>query len=140
MPRARLLPALLALPAVLLLSACGGGDGGTTTASPTAAAEDGGIRGGEQFRQIRECLTAAGISLPTPSGTRPSGTRPSGPPDGTPPSGGPRGGDGPGGGPGFGQLLDDPQAQAALDACGIAVPTGRPSDAPQPSSTASPSA
>jgi hypothetical protein len=133
----------LVLPAVLALSACG--SDGTTTASPTTTAGAGGgenvqgFRGGEDFQEIQECLTAAGITLPTPSGgfrgTPPSGgpqgTPPSGAPRGTPPSGAP-GDDGPGGG--FGGMFSDPDVQAALKACGITVPTGRP-DGSRPSAT-----
>ena len=146
MSRARLIPVALALPAVLLLPACGSGDAGATNAAPTSAAAEGGpggrFRNGDQFQEIQECLTAAGIAVPTPSGTfrRPTGTPgegftpPSGAPDGTPPSGGPGGGRG---GGGFGQMFQDPQAKAALAACGITVPTGRPSGGPRPSSTPS---
>jgi hypothetical protein len=142
MMRARSLAVPLALSGAVLLSACGGGGDGTTTAAPTSAAGDaeGGARGGpgfggEDFQKIQECLTAAGITLPTPSGTfrPPTGTPPSGGPQGTPPSGAPRDG-GPGGGPGAGRFAD-PEVQAALTACGITVPTGRP----RPSGTASPS-
>src|SRR6185369_8608457 len=114
-----------------------GGDG-TTTAAPTSAAagNDGSGRGGPgfgaDFQKIQECLAAAGITLPTPSGgfRTPDGTPPSGGPQGTPPSGAPRDG---GGGFGGGRFAD-PKVQAALKACGITVPTGRP----RTSSTASP--
>jgi hypothetical protein len=131
------------LPAVLALSACGGGGGGTTTASPTATSGAGqGFRNGEDFQKIQECLTAAGITLPTPSGGL-RGTPPSGAPQGTPPSGAPRGtppsgapGDG-GPGGGFGGMFSDPDVQAALKACGITAPTGRPDgERPPASSTA----
>ena len=133
MMRARSLAVPLALSGALLLSACGGDDG-TTTAAPTSTAGNrpgGGPGFGADFQKIQECLSAAGISLPTPSGSfqPPTGTPPSGGPQGTPPSGGPGDG-GPGGG-----MFSDPQVQAALKACGITVPTGRP----RTSSTASPS-
>ena len=130
----------VALSGALLLSACGGG-GGTTTAAPTssAGAMGGGPGvpggpggpGGTDFQKIQECLSAAGISLPTPSGgfRRPTGTPPSGAP-GTPPAGAP------GDGGGFGGRFADPTVQAALEACGITPPTGRPG----PSGTASPAA
>jgi hypothetical protein len=140
MTRVRSLAVPLALCGALLLSACGGGGGGTTTAAPTSAGSAAGGAGGgpgfggADFQKIQECLTAAGITLPTPSGTfrPPTGTPPSGGPDGTPPSGAPRdGGRGFGGG-----RFADPEVQAALKACGITVPTGRP----RPTGTASPSA
>jgi len=128
MMRVRSLTVPLALSGALLLSACGGGDG-TTTAAPTSAAgnTEGSDRqggpgfGGQDFQRIQECLSAAGISLPTPSGSFR-------PPTGTPPSGAPRDGGGLGG------QFDDPQVQAALKACGITPPTGRP----RPSGPASP--
>jgi hypothetical protein len=117
--------------AVLAPAACGGD--GTTTASPTAStgAGDGagqGFRDGEDFRKIQECLAAAGITLPTPSLR---GTPPSGGPDRTPPSGVPGGGAP--GGPG---MFSDPDVQAALKACGMTVPTGRPRPSSTPSATA----
>jgi hypothetical protein len=140
MMRARSLTVPLALSGALLLAACGGGGDGTTTGAPTSAAgAEGGARGGPgfggaDFQKIQECLSAAGISLPTPSGgfRTPGGTPPSGGPQGTPPSGAPRDG---GGGFGGGRFAD-PEVQAALKACGITVPTGRP----RPSGTASPTA
>ncbi|WP_088283861.1 hypothetical protein [Kineosporia sp. A_224] len=167
-------PSLLAaavsgVAAVALLAACGGGSTATTTAAAgsttasgprtvtatdAAAAPGQGGAGdrGADFQKIQQCLAAAGISLPTPSGM-PSGA-PTG--NGTPPAGGPGGGvtqgadgkftapdgdvitamptpgadGGPGGGPGMGQLFDDPATKAALEACGISVPTGRPTAAP----------
>jgi hypothetical protein len=162
--------------AVALLAACGGGSTATTTAAagstttsgprtvtatdPAAAPGQGGVGDrGADFQKIQQCLAAAGISLPTPSGL-PSGA-PTGdgtpPVGGTPPAGGPGGGvtqgadgkftapdgdvytamptpgadGGPGGGgPGMGQLFDDPATKAALAACGITVPTGRPTATP----------
>jgi hypothetical protein len=119
------------------LTACGGSGsssaGATTT--PSAASSTGGAaaRAGRfdpaEMQKIRDCLSAAGISLPTPSGgfrsvnpsdrpsVRPSRTRPPGSP-----SGGFRGQD-----RGF---FADPQARAALEACGITLPTGRPTGGP----------
>ena len=95
------------------------------------------------MQQIQACLKAAGIEVPTPSGApsgMPSdgagggpggGTPPSGMPSGAAPSGAPSGG--PGGGPGGrrgGVDLSDKKVQAALKACGITVPTARPSAQP----------
>lgn len=145
----------------LLLAGCGGssssvssqaGAGSTqpTTTPSTARSGDGQGQpgrtaqpgqggppgfGGVDFQKIQDCLTAAGISLPTPSGQSsglPSGPPPSGFPSGTPtgppPSGFPSGA--PGGGPGGGRLLADPKVRAALQACGIDLPTGPPSAVP----------
>jgi hypothetical protein len=92
-----------------LLAACGGGSTATTTAGSTPAgpqtvAATGNAAapgpngpagdGGAQFQKIQECLAAAGVSLPTPTGG----------PGGAPPSGAPTDGmsGAPGGGPGGG--------------------------------------
>jgi len=124
----------------LLLTACGSSDSNTDTASePQATASStpaggqdgqGGPGGGfdqEQLDAIRACLEAAGLedAFPTdvPSG-QPSDL-PSDRPSDLPsdfPTGGASGGPG---GP-FG-ALNDPDVQAALQACGIELPTGRPS-------------
>lgn len=136
----------------LLLTACGGSaadDQGDQAGAPapesTAAASPNGRGGspqgdggrgegfGQQFQAIRECLTAAGLPVPTfdrPSGmVRPSGMtgRPTGWPSGVRPSGRPSGmGSGMGRDNPFAKLLSDPAAQQALQACGISLPTGRP--------------
>ena len=130
---------------VLAVAACGGGtDNSASPSDPTSAPAatasgqpGGGFRGGQNFQQIQQCLSAAGIAIPTPSGGFPTGrpsyrgTPPSAGPNGTPPSGA-RNGRGAGAGRGFRQILS-PQAQAALKACGIAIPTGRPAAQPTPS-------
>lgn len=106
------------------LAACGGG--GSSPASTTAAAgatstpnpsRSGRFFNNPEFQKIRDCLTAAGIQLPTPS-LRPSGSPPSPRPSG---SGRGLGGNG---------MFSDPKVQAALKACGLTVPTGRPTRLP----------
>jgi hypothetical protein len=133
--------ALAAVSITAMAAACGGGSGatgggGTTgpTSRPTGSGgpRPGGFADSAQFQKIRECLTAAGISLPSPSGGFRSGTRagpPSGSPSGPRPSGSfPAGGN---------RMFDDPKVQAALKACGITIPTGGPSGGPTSSPIAS---
>jgi hypothetical protein len=74
---------------------------------------------------MQACLTAAGIAVPTPNGSaRPSGgPRPSGTFNGTPPTDGTRPSGAAGRG-GLGGLFQSAEAQAALKACGITIPTG----------------
>ena len=140
--RPLLLPAaLLSVVLGLLLTACGSSDSSaatdpeaTTSSAPSGGAGPGG-QGGldqEQLDDIQRCLEAAGLGdafptnlpterpsdLPTDS---PSGEPPSGFPTDLPsggPSGGPRGGLG---------AFADPDVQAALQACGIELPSGPPS-------------
>lgn len=124
---------------LLTLAACGGSSDATATpaaaatGSPGANGQGGGF-GGADFAAIQTCLKAAGIAVPTamPSGgARPSGSaRPSG--NGTPPANGVRPSGAPGGG-GGGGMFQSAEAQAALKACGITVPTGRGA---RPSATA----
>ena len=129
---------LLAL--TLGLTGCGS-SGGTSAAAASAAASPApstrpsGVRGGfdaTQLKAITACLPAAGIAVPTFSaGARPSGAPSGGIPSGAPtgiPSGGPGGGAGGQGGPGgaAGGIFGSSAAQAALKACGITLPTGRP--------------
>jgi competence protein ComEA len=110
---------------VVLLAACGGGGSTSTTASTataaggaTAAGSANPQRTGPRFdpamqAKIRQCLQAAG--LPVPSFTRPSnlpsGQRPSFS-SGARPSGAGR--------------FNNPQVRAALQACGITLPTRPP--------------
>jgi hypothetical protein len=116
-----------------LLTACGSddsADGGSS--APGGASEgarpEGGGPGGDptQFAAIQQCLTAAGLGDVLPSGgPGEGGTPPTDMPTGSPPSGAPSGA--PGGGPdgpggGF-AALDDPEVQAALESCGIEIPT-----------------
>lgn len=124
------------LVAVALLSGCGGsGSAAVATGAPTTGGP--GRRGFDQaeLQRIQDCLKAAGISIPTPSGGFRSGRPTDRPPTGTPPADRPRpsgtsptdrprpsgGPSGPNGG-----LFGDPKVRAALDACGITLPTGRP--------------
>jgi hypothetical protein len=86
------------------------------------------------MQAVRACLSAAGITMPAfPSG-RPSFTGTARPTFSRDPNftGRPSGTGFPGrGGPGGGFMFNDPQVKAALEACGITVPTftprGRPS-------------
>ena len=136
----RLARTVLACSAVALsatgLSACGGSSTtAKSSASSTASAvasSSGATRGGAGANlrelytepQVQACLKAAGITVPTfsarPSGARPSnlssGERPTNFPTGARPSGS--------GFPGAGG--DFTKIEAALKACGIAVPTFTP--------------
>jgi hypothetical protein len=128
--------AALAPVLALGLTACGGSSSTATVAGATPNAGATGAPGGNgqgagrgfggaDFAKMQACLKAAGIAVPTRSDfPRPSGsfTRPSGAANGTPPSGA---AGGRGGGGGMGGLFSSPEAQAALKACGITVPTGR---------------
>jgi hypothetical protein len=102
-----------------------GAGGGTSGAVRGVAGRDGRGLDPAQLQRIRECLGAAGLSMPTPSG----GFRTFNPTDR--PTDRPT--DGRFRGPG-GEQLADPRARAALEACGIAVPTGRPSGSASASS------
>jgi hypothetical protein len=140
---------VVGLVAAAALTACGGSDGVTVVGSATPSNGPAGMPGGGQGRgfdparmqQIEECLAAAGISLPTPTGgfrtfnpserERPTWTR-TGRPSGAP-AGGQRGGAGRG-------MFTDPKIRAALEACGIPLPTRRPAGsagdlAPAPTAT-----
>ena len=82
----------------------------------------------EQLQEIQACLEAAGIDTQMPTGmpTDMPTDMPSDMPTGMPtdmPTDMPGGG-GPGG------QLNDPEVQAALEACGIELPEGRPSSPP----------
>ena len=141
--RAHLAVAGALVGASTLLAGCGGSGSATTTvagAAPTASASGTGRGPGAGMdaatqASIQQCLTAAGLTMPSFT-RRPgaSGARPSGSPGGTPPAG-TRGGVRPSGAPGGGPFAD-PKIQAALTACGITLPTGRPpAGAPSPSAS-----
>jgi len=125
-----------ALLAASLVAGCGGSPANAGTPStgatsvPTASGGTGTGPGGAQFAAIRSCLQAAGIPLPTPSGPRPSFTRTPGQPR-------PSGSAGRFRGQG-GRFLSDPKVQAALKACGIALPSAGSFRRPSGSSTTSP--
>ena len=74
----------------------------------------------EQLQEIQACLEAAGIDTQMPTGmpTDMPSEMPTDMPTDMP------GGGGPGG------QLNDPEVQAALEACGIELPEGRPSSPP----------
>lgn len=142
--------AAAAVVAVLALTACGSDTPeGTATASAAPSTALSGAPDGAAFQEIRACLEAAGLDtsdLPsgTPSGM-PSG-RPSGMPSGAPsdlpsdfPSGPPPGmaSGGPGGG-GGGPMNLGAEAQAALVACGITMPSRPPTGAATPAPSATP--
>jgi hypothetical protein len=126
--------AAVAAPVLLLaLVGCGGSSDATpasqATGTPAANGQRGGGFGGVDMTAIQACLTAAGISVPTPSGMPSGGPRPSGTFNGTPPADGVRpsraAGQGGAGGGGGGGMFQSAEVQAALKACGITVPTGR---------------
>jgi hypothetical protein len=121
----------------LSLTACGGGaksgsatpSASSSSSASSTATRQGGAGGLFANAQVQQCLKAAGITLPTPTGSRPNrpsgsftpGERPSDRPTGS----FTRGAGGFGGGF-FGADPAQAQAiQAALKACGITLPTGR---------------
>jgi len=122
------------LVALATLSACGSNDSGgsgqandsTSTASASPSPGAGNQPGGgdpSQLAAIQQCLEAAGLSSALPSGgPGAGGTPPSGMPTDLP-SGMPT--DMPSGGPGG--ALQNPEVQAALEACGISLPSAPPS-------------
>ena len=134
--RAGFVGSAVALSAVALV-ACGGSSGSaksSPSSTPSAAASASGAArgGGGDLRtlysdpQVQACLKAAGITIPSFS-ARPSGARPSGAPTGERPTNFPSGarpsGSGFPGGQANGEFA---KIQAALKACGIAVPTFTP--------------
>lgn len=147
--------AALALLAGGTVTACGSGSSSvsTPTTPATMASGQAGAPGGPggmdstQLAAIQKCLTAAGISLPTPPGGQGGGTPPSGAPSGaptgsagSPPAGSagdpPSGGQGGPGGAGGG-MFSDAKVVAALKACGITIPTGGPRGAGTASASSS---
>jgi len=124
-------PLVLAGSALVLLTGCNSSTTSTSdTSSPAASATAGATSPAAapsgvpsalpsdaqaQFAKIQQCLSAAGINLPAPS--LPAGATPGG--SFSPPAGG---------GAGGGQL-NDPQVKAALEACGLSLPSGAPGGA-----------
>ena len=131
LPSLRLIPTSTALLAsALMLTACSGSDPGATapaaTPAPTAPATGQPRPAGVDFQKINDCLKAAGIDVPSgmPSDL-PSGMptdRPTGMPSELP-STMPSGMGAPGQGGGSAGAFNDPEAQDALKACGIDLPT-----------------
>jgi hypothetical protein len=138
-----------------VLAACGSGGGDATTsagsspsASPTGGPGEAGPGGrpggfaGLDLQAVRSCLSAAGITLPAFPTNRGSFTGTGRPSFSRNPSftGRPTGTAFPGGGRGGGAfaVLQTPEAKAALEACGITVPTFTPRNRPsQPTSSPS---
>lgn len=126
-----------------VLAACSNKKAAATGATPASstssdAARAGLGRGLFNDPRVKQCLDAAGLTLPTPTftGPRPSfseGARPSFSPGANPSFTGR-----PGGGI-FGNTAEGQKIRQALEACGISLPTRgpRPTDAPTaaPSST-----
>ena len=132
----------LAIVGLVALTGCGGSDDEATDsssdssgASASSPASTNGPRqglGGDQMQAIQTCLEAAGLSdaFPTdvPSGmptdmpsdmpTDMPSEMPTDIPSGMPTDGMPSGGPG-----GAGGALNDPEVQAALEACGISLPS-----------------
>ena len=129
---------MAALAVAGLVAGCSGSASSPSAESTPAASQSGGFpglgAGADPALQakIQECLKAAGISLPTGSG-RPTGSpsdRPSGRPSGYP-SGYPSGS-----ASGAARGMDaNPQMQAALAACGIALPSRTAGGTPSPASS-----
>jgi len=116
----------VSLAALLTLTACGGEDSeGSDDAATDTASAPGGLDAG-QLQEIQQCLEAAGLEDKLPTG-QPGGVPtdvPSDFPTDLPtdlPSDFPTdlGSGGPGGGAG---AFQDPEVQAALEACGIDLP------------------
>jgi hypothetical protein len=110
------------------LAGCGGSaapDSGDQSASPAPTMTESGSAGpGQMPEEIRECLRAAGIELPSGTPSRRPNAAPSEPPGGIPtgrPSGRPSGISN---APNF----DNPQVRAALKACGITLPSPSPAN------------
>ncbi len=114
------------------LAACGNSKSSTPTATPTASgssstaatASPPAAAASGNLSAVQECLKAAGITLPSApaGGSFPAGGSP--PPAGARPTGGFPSGAIPSGGPGG--AFNNPQAQEALKACGITVPSAAP--------------
>jgi hypothetical protein len=101
--------------AAVALTACGGSSSAAATKS-TPTPSSGTAATSADFAKIQQCLQAAGIASPGAPGGLPSGL-----PSGNPSTG--RFSPPPGANP---AQFSDPKVQAALKACGISLPRGRP--------------
>jgi hypothetical protein len=137
--RPHLLFATTVLLAAASLAGCGSSaNSATVAATPTSSATAPGPRPSgrptglstaraKQIAQIQACFKAAGIPFPTGRPSRPPGATPGARPPGATPGATPPAGRGGGfGGGGLGGAFNSPEAQAALKACGITLPTGPP--------------
>lgn len=109
---------LVATLAAAAVAGCGSSSGTSTSASSVSSTSAAATTPGLDFTKVRQCLQAAGISLPSP----PAGGLPSGLPSGFPQGQG----FSPPAGVGGGGFLNNPQARAALNACGITLPGAPP--------------
>jgi len=108
---------------LITLSACGGSDSSGRSGSSSPSAKPGNPAGNIDISKVQDCLKAAGIDidLPTdmptnlPSGrpTKMPSTRPTDIPSNA-------------GGSGMAEVMSSPEAQSALKACGIDLPTNIP--------------
>jgi hypothetical protein len=125
----RLLSSVLLAAAALGLAACGGGSSGTNASSTTTnpGARSGGFFAAARDPKVQACLKKQGVTLPTgrfrggngqpPARTTPGGA-PRNAPNGTPP------------GRRFGNSAQFQKLRAALEKCGVQLPSGPPGGAP----------
>jgi hypothetical protein len=125
--RHRILLTVSLVAALGALAGCGSSSNGASTSTDkktsAAASPSGAPTGGPptgQLAAIQTCLKAAGITVNIPTGRPTFSPGATTRPTGSPPAVAGQGG-------GFGAIFTDPKAQAALKACGITLPTGRPS-------------
>lgn len=112
----------VAIAGLITLSACGGSDSGKTGSS-SSSAKPGNPAGNIDLSKVQDCLEAAGIDIDLPT------DMPTNMPSGTPtdmPSERPTDIPSNAGGSGIAKVMSSPEAQAALKACGIDLPTNIP--------------